>query len=316
MNLELNNQEVPRSPDQYHLITGVLASVAVVLISLVFFVFTDTRFPDTLPQTAAVASVDLFAPLSLEAHAVVVQDITSGKILYARNADQQLALASLTKVPLAFVVAESLPLTTPLVLSEAIPAPVTANGILKGTEMTLEELLDYTLVASSNEGAEYLATTADSAIRTRFPDAPEGLAALWRMNMLAKERGLSHTFFRNVSGLDVDTNASGAYGTARDIALLFGYIAQARPDVFARTTDTRFALGTIAVGNTNDALSAIPGLIMGKTGFTDLAGGNLTVVFDAGPTRPIVIVVLGSTKEGRFSDMKKLVEATRRTLAQ
>ncbi len=66
--------------------------------------------------------------------------------------------------------------------------------------------------------------------------------------------------------------------------------------------------------NTNEALGEIPGLLMGKTGFTDLAGGNLAVVFEAGPARPIVVVVLGSTREGRFADMRILVETTLRAL--
>jgi len=57
-------------------------------------------------------------------------------------------------------------------------------------------------------------------------------------------------------------------------------------------------------------LGAIPGIIMGKTGYTDLAGGNLAVVFDAGVGHPVVAVVMGSTQDGRFSDMKQLVSAS------
>jgi D-alanyl-D-alanine carboxypeptidase len=51
---------------------------------------------------------------------------------------------------------------------------------------------------------------------------------------------------------------------------------------------------------------------MGKTGFTDLAGGNLAIVFDVGLAHPVVAVVLGSSEEGRFSDMQKLVDRARR----
>jgi D-alanyl-D-alanine carboxypeptidase len=50
-------------------------------------------------------------------------------------------------------------------------------------------------------------------------------------------------------------------------------------------------------------------LIASKTGYTDLAGGNLAVAFDAGVNRPIVIAVLGSSREERFSDVEKLASA-------
>ena len=64
------------------------------------------------------------------------------------------------------------------------------------------------------------------------------------------------------------------------------------------------------VENTNTSAAAIPGLIGSKTGFTDLAGGNLAVVFDVGLSRPVIAVVLGSTKETRFTDIEQLVNAT------
>ena len=53
---------------------------------------------------------------------------------------------------------------------------------------------------------------------------------------------------------------------------------------------------------------------MGKTGLTDLAGGNLAVVFDVGLAHPVVAVVLGSTEYGRFEDMQKLVTTARKAI--
>ena len=66
--------------------------------------------------------------------------------------------------------------------------------------------------------------------------------------------------------------------------------------------------------NTNEVVGSIPGLIASKTGFTDLAGGNLVVAFDAGINRPVIISVLGATKDGRFTDMEMLVNASLRAL--
>ena len=62
--------------------------------------------------------------------------------------------------------------------------------------------------------------------------------------------------------------------------------------------------------NTNPNSITIPGFIASKTGFTDLAGGNLVMAFDAGVGNPIVIVVLGSSHAGRFTDASALIHAT------
>ena len=65
--------------------------------------------------------------------------------------------------------------------------------------------------------------------------------------------------------------------------------------------------------NTNELVGDIPNLLGSKTGFTDLAGGNLTIAFDAGFDRPIIITVLGSTREGRFDDVATLIAASQAT---
>ncbi|MCX6789964.1 MAG: hypothetical protein NTV60_00350, partial [Candidatus Kaiserbacteria bacterium] len=50
--------------------------------------------------------------------------------------------------------------------------------------------------------------------------------------------------------------------------------------------------------------------LLSKTGYTELAGGNLALVFDAGIEHPIAVVVLGSSKEARFTDGTALINAT------
>ena len=62
--------------------------------------------------------------------------------------------------------------------------------------------------------------------------------------------------------------------------------------------------------NTNYFVDQVPNIIASKTGFTDLAGGNLVIAYDAGLNRPIIISVLGSSEEGRFKDALKLLEAS------
>ena len=62
--------------------------------------------------------------------------------------------------------------------------------------------------------------------------------------------------------------------------------------------------------NTNNIVDSLPNIIGSKTGYTDIAGGNLTVVIDPALNRPVSITVLGSSKEGRFKDVEKLSNAT------
>ena len=58
----------------------------------------------------------------------------------------------------------------------------------------------------------------------------------------------------------------------------------------------------------------IAGVLASKTGYTTLAGGNLVVAFDAGLNHPVIVAVLGSSYNGRFSDVTTLIEAAKAAL--
>lgn len=257
----------------------------------------------TLPATST--EPDAFSNLAIQAKSAIVVDETSGRVLYTMDPDLQWPLASLTKVPLVLAVSKALPLESTIVMPDGLP------HFLAGTHWKLSDVINYTLAISSNDGADALAYNADEAIRQEYPAAPESHATVWRMNQLAHELGLSNTYFLNDNGLDESPTQAGAYGSARDAATLLAYAASTSPQVFAATTRQSFTIrseeGTAATAiNTDQALPAIPGIIMGKTGYTDLAGGNLGVVFRKNG-HEIVAVVLGSTESGRFEDMKALV---------
>jgi D-alanyl-D-alanine carboxypeptidase (penicillin-binding protein 5/6) len=140
------------------------------------------------------------------------------------------------------------------------------------------------------------------------------------MNWRAKELGLTQTYFLNESGLDEGAFATGGYGSARDTALLLARLFNTAPGVFGATRSSAVVVeektGNHRVRNTNTAAELIPGLIGGKTGLTDLAGGNLAVLIDAGPNHPVAIVVLGSTEHKRFTDVGALAWETLRHLNQ
>lgn len=279
--------------------------------------------PPTTPQEAAVVaavepSQDYFSGISIQAKSVYILDIATDRVLYELNPTLQLPLASITKVPLILAIGEVIdPESTVTISRDAVIK--TGGGLTAGEVWRARDLMDYTLMASSNTGAEALAEAADAALHTRYPETTPGRAAVDRMNASARALELTETYFLNASGLDESMTQAGALGSARDIARLFSYAARTYPDFFSATRRPRmefypFNVPSMQVENTNDALASIPGLIVGKTGFTDLAGGNLAVVFEAAPERPVAIVVLGSTYVGRFEDMVRLVEASRKAV--
>lgn len=255
-----------------------------------------------------------FDTVSVAAKSAIVIDTATGRVLYEKDADLQWPLASLTKVPLVLAVAEVLKPSDIIVIPYDTKPLGSPQRMAYGTRWHAQDVIDLTLAASSNEGADILAAAADAALMERYPQAPQGGAAVWRMNALTRTINLPHTYFLNPTGLDESTTQSGAYGTARDMATLFTYAAATMPERFGATARPSVSVtslegDTATAVNTDEALDAVPRLILGKTGYTDLAGGNLAIVFRTTDGRTVTAIVLGSTQQGRFSDMRTLVQA-------
>lgn len=273
-------------------------------------------------QAAAAAAsqrAEFFKSLDITAKAAYVYDAKTDTELFAKNPTAQLPLASITKVMLVLAAAEVLPLNSTVTISrEAVEKG--GGGLTWGEEWNVRDLIDFTLITSSNTGAEALAEAANPLLAAKYPDGSQLNATIWRMNALAAEIGLHETYFINASGLDESATQAGAQSSPRDIAALFAYALRTNKELFTGTAHTDLLLGPTNfperdAHNTNNALADIKGLIMGKTGTTDLAGGNLAIVFDAEENHPIIVVVLNSTPEGRYVDIKKLAEAARKAVA-
>ena len=280
---------------------------------------------DETPPVAQVAAVeariqDIYGPLSLEARGVYVYDAKNEKELFSKGGALQLPLASITKVALVLTIAEVLPPESVVTISRTA-VEKGGGGLTWGEEWLVRDLIDYTLITSSNTGAEALREAADPLLSARYPEAGIENATIWRMNSLAQQLGMNETYFINATGLDESPTQAGALSSPRDVAALFAYALRTHRELFSVTSKTEIPLGPSNAPerdarNTNAALFAIPNIIMGKTGTTDLAGGNLAVAFDAEPGHPFIIVVLGSGIAGRFEDVEKLVKATRENLEE
>ncbi len=237
----------------------------------------------------------------VKAKSAIVYDINSGKVLYNKNADMQLPIASITKLMTALVAEREFGATNLISISERALLTEGESGLVAGDFWRVRDLSDFMLTISSNDAATALALAGGDKMQF-----------ISKMNSVAQELGLWSTVFFNESGLDVNNVQAGGYSSARDIANLLTYIVSTQPTLLEATTFAEFNSVSQSglryrVINTNKITGKIPGLIASKTGFTDLAGGNLAIVFDAGVGRPIVIVVLGSTIDGRFDDVLNLV---------
>lgn len=296
---------------------GVLGLVAIAGVAALGISYLPTPVSESQAAAAeATQRINYFEGVDVSARAAFVYDTVSGEELYAKNANLQLPLASISKVMLALAVSEVLPSNSIVPISHAA-VEKGGGGLTWGEEWLVKDLIDYTLLVSSNTGAEALAETADAKLHAKYPAAPRGQATVWRMNAIAQELGLHETYFINASGLDESATQAGALGSASDIAKLFAYALTTNSELFKGTTLPGMTLGPLnfpnrQAHNTNDALADIPGIRMGKTGTTDLAGGNLAVAFEVDPGRVVVAVVLGATPEARYADVRLLVERARK----
>ncbi|MCW9054762.1 MAG: serine hydrolase [Candidatus Pacebacteria bacterium] len=298
---------------------GLLGIVLVIIV----YTFGERALPRFFSTAAVVVSdtqieeaIDPFTLINIEASAAYVYDFSNDEVLFAKNESAQLPLASLTKVMTALVASEKVSADTAIVLSDKSIAVDGDSGLKAGEVWNFKDLLDYTLVVSSNDGAHAIAGVAGSFERSTQANEKDSHAAFVElMNATAQELGLLQTYFINESGLDTNTEVSGGYGSAQDMATLLSFVVSERPHLLEATSFNTLQFASedgfiYNATNTNAAIGVIPGIIASKTGYTELAGGNLMVAFDAGINRPIVAIVLGSSFDGRFSDMEQLVNAT------
>ena len=238
--------------------------------------------------------------IKLEAKAAYVFDVLKNQPLFELNPDVQLPLASVTKIMTALVATENLPSYILVTIPQEAILQEGDDGFLSGEQWPIADLIDAMLVSSSNDAAFSLAFEYDKNFSGNFVSL---------MNQRAQDLQLAQTYFLNPTGLDFSKNTAGAYGSAKDIANLLLYILKNRFSLMEATRFDEIEINQRKFKNTDYLVNDLAGFMAGKTGYSDLAGGNLAIVLDKGYGHPIIIVVLGSNFEGRFRDAKNLYEA-------
>jgi serine-type D-Ala-D-Ala carboxypeptidase (penicillin-binding protein 5/6) len=264
---------------------------------------------------------EFFSNVSIVGKGAVVYDINNKDILFEKNGSTSYPLASITKVMTVLTAQDILPAGSVITIDNRALATEGESGLVLGEVWNFEDLSDLMLIMSSNDASTAIANAAgERIIQTATEDFGERTALdlfVEEMNKKALEIGMEQAYFKNPSGLDFENETKpSAEASPRDALTLFSYALLEYPSIL---NHSRFGSHSVVslngrnfeAENTNELTRSIPGLLASKTGYTLQAGGNLAVVIDVGFMRPVVIVVLGSTREGRFSDVELLYKITK-----
>jgi len=231
--------------------------------------------PNDSSTTEKVISSDLLAK------AYVIYDVNNRKVVRSQNAFTPLPIASITKI-----------ITVGTLLDTA------KKNNIQIQESTKQKIKN-ALIASSNVDADSLGYIYSYSF---------GRDLLQDSNEFIKSLGINDLTLTNLTGLDNYDGTASNIGSAESLSKVFAYIYEHNRDVFEYTKFDEVETANGTIKNTNYTTEKTFGIIASKTGFTYEAGGNLGVVVSPEPGSIYVIVVLNSTKEGRFTDMEKLVK--------
>ncbi|MCX6765186.1 MAG: serine hydrolase [Candidatus Nealsonbacteria bacterium] len=248
-----------------------------------------------LPKAPEKIEINARAALS-----VLIKPNGEKEIIFSKNPDEKLAIASLTKLMSAYVALNYLDLSKNIEVSySSTLIKGDKSGFSAGQSFAAKDLLYSSMVESSNVGITALTQPLG---QSAFVDL---------MNLEAKNMGLDNMKFFNPTGLDDEKNNN--YSTARDLEKLAEKVFS-NPSISEilslREFDLYLSDGTLHHKSltTNAILtsSELPGLkiIGGKTGETLLAKGCLLLVTQNQKNEIIINVILGS--DDRFGEMEKL----------
>lgn len=279
----------------------------------------SSPLPDflTIIKNSQVSSVSLFLPqidlfktsdnlkkLNILAKSALVYDLTTKKTLFAKNIDQKLPMASLTKIMTAIIALESKREDDKYLVSKGSLVGENSMGLSEGEVLSLEELLYGLILVSGNDASEVLAENYIS--KTRLPVGRQEF--IKAMNDKAKSLGLTKTHFTNPSGLEGDGTQ---YSTAYDLLVMTTYALDNFPlfgqivSTFTYTIPQTKTHKSYFLENETNLLTSYPGVKGVKTGYTPEAGLCLITYLDYRGHR-IIGVLLGSNN--RRAEMKELLD--------
>nr|WP_232242623.1 D-alanyl-D-alanine carboxypeptidase family protein [Paenibacillus sp. GSMTC-2017] len=257
--------------------------------------------------------------LYLHSESAILIDAKSGEVIFQKNADVAYPPASMSKMMTELIVLEAVLTGNFNWYDQVIASDYAANipgarmGLHNGDVLTIRELFESMTIYSANDAAVALAEHI----------AGSESAFVQLMNDKAARIGLSEkTIFGNASGLSKEDIASlkgsshieDTLMTAKDTAMLAGYLMGKFPEVLAVTSRGSVKVSTqkhqleatnLMLANKPHAYPGNDGL---KTGYTPNAGYCFTGTAKQGDKRLISVVMGADSKNTRFVETKKLYE--------
>ncbi|HEX6591224.1 MAG TPA: D-alanyl-D-alanine endopeptidase [Moraxellaceae bacterium] len=242
--------------------------------------------------------------LLLESRAAVVMNAETGELLYSKNPDRTMPIASITKLMTSMVVLDArLPMDEPITITEADVDNLrhTSSRLTVGTTLPRSDIMLLALMASENRAAAALART--------YPGGTA--AAVAAMNRKARELGMQHTQFMDSTGLHSENSASPT-----DLVRMVK-AARAYPEIHQYSTTaehTVYSRGRVLAYHNTNALvkNDTWNIEVSKTGFINEAGKCLVMQARINAT-PVVIVLMDSagryTRIGDANRVKKWLES-------
>jgi len=251
--------------------------------------------------SALVAMLVLASSLA-RANPMLLVDMQTGEVLFARDAGLPWHPASLTKLTTALLVfkaidAGRISLDTKVIISRrAAKMPPSRSGLPVDTALTMGDALNLLIVKSANDIAIAVAETVSGSVENFVAE----------MNLLAREMGLSATYFVNPNGLNDNSQVT----SARDLALVSLYILRHYPQYGSIFATSIVRLNGKSLHTYNKLLTEFAGTTGMKTGFVCAAGMNIVVTVKR-DGRNLLAVVLGASSERERAQMaaKMIVEA-------
>lgn len=241
--------------------------------------------------------------LNLEGESAILIDYASGKVLYEKNADAKLPMASMTKIMSMLLIMENID-NGNLNYNDKVVISKNASGmggsqvfLQEGEEYKLEDLLKCIAVSSANDAVVAMAEKISGSVE----------AFVELMNKKAKDLGLENTNFANPHGLDNENH----YSTARDMAKM-GQELLKYQDILRFTSIYEDYLtkpdgSQVWLVNTNRLVRFYDGVDGLKTGYTTDAGYCLTATAKKNDLRLISVVMKASSGDSRSKDTATLL---------
>ena len=245
-------------------------------------------------------------PENLYARSAVLMDADTGRILFGKNDNEVMPMASTTKIMTLLVTLEHADLDEIVEVSaRAASMPDVQLHIREGERYRLQDLCYSLMLESHNDSAVAIAEHVGGTV--------EGFAAM--MNQKAKHLGCYHTYFITPNGLDAEDEHGKHSTTARDLARImrccmknetFLSITREPSWTFTDVDGSR----SFTVQNKNAFLQMMEGALTGKTGFTNEAGYCYVGALERGEKRLIAVVLAcgwPNHKTWKWADTKALI---------